>query len=346
VTGQPSRMALEIGEIPEAAARLLDREGGTLRDVGSRLAALSPPVLMTCARGSSDHAAGFGKYLAEIMLGTPAASLGPSIASIYGAKLRVAGAALLSVSQSGMSPDIVALQAAARDGGAYAIAIVNTADSPLAAGADSVVPLHCGVEVSVAATKTCVISAVAAATIVAHWSGDRALLEGVKRLPEALAAALAMSWTGPAAAFAGARSCYVIGRGPAFPLAQELALKFKETAVLHAEAYSSAEVMHGPLQLVSPGFPVVALHPQDAAEDAVERTIARIAAAGGKVFAVGPGRCDGADVACMPAPPSVHPLLDALPMLAGLYALVEAVARMRGRDPDRPTLLSKVTVTI
>jgi glutamine---fructose-6-phosphate transaminase (isomerizing) len=258
----------------------------------------------------------------------------------------VNGAALLSISQSGMSPDIVALQAAARAGGAFAIAIVNTVDSPLAHGAEAVIPIHCGAEVSVAATKTCIVSAVAAAAIVAHWSGDRALLVALQRLPEAFAAALATNWAEYAASFAAARSCYVIGRGPAFPLAQELALKFKETAVLHAEAYSSAEVMHGPLQLVSPGFPVVALHPRDAAELAVAATIARIAAAGGQVFAVGPERDYGPGVLRLPAPPGIHPLLDPLVMLAGLYPLVEAVAHARGRDPDRPTLLKKVTSTV
>jgi glucosamine--fructose-6-phosphate aminotransferase (isomerizing) len=338
-------MLLEIGEIPEAAARLLDREGETLKAVGRRLAALSPAVLMTCARGSSDHAAGFGKYLAEIACGAPVASMGPSVASIYGARLRVKGAALLSISQSGMSPDIVALQAAARDGGAFAIAIVNAAESPLAAGADVVVPLHCGIEVSVAATKTCITSAVAAAAIVAHWSGDVTLLDAIRRLPDAFAAVLARDWAHDADTFAAARSCYIIGRGPAFPLAQELALKFKETAVLHAEAYSSAEVMHGPLQLVSPGFPVVVLYPQDAAELAVAATIDRIAGAGGQIFAVGPERTYGPGVVRLPAPPGVHPLLDPLVMLAGLYPLVEAVALKRNHDPDRPTLLAKVTST-
>jgi glutamine---fructose-6-phosphate transaminase (isomerizing) len=339
-------MALEIGEIPEAASRLLDREGDALRSVGRRLAALSPPVVMTCARGSSDHAAGFGKYLAEIEIGVPMASLGPSIASIYGAKLRVNGAALLSISQSGMSPDIVALQAAARAGGAFTTAIVNTADSPLAHGAEAVIPIHCGVEVSVAATKTCIVSAVAVAAIIAHWSGDRALVDALQRLPKAFAGALATNWAMHAGSLAEARSCYVIGRGPAFPLAQELALKFKETAVLHAEAYSSAEVMHGPLQLVSAGFPVLALHPRDAAELAVAATVARIAAASGRIFVAGPERDYGPGVVRLPAPPGVHPLLDPLVMLAGLYPLVEAVARARGHDPDRPTLLAKVTSTI
>eukprot|EP01036_Dinobryon_divergens_P007481 gene7481-9976_t len=135
-------MAAEIAEAPEAIARLLDREGAAIRALGRRIAALAPPVIITCARGSSDNAAAFAKYLIEILAGIPVASIGPSVASVYHAPLKLKGCVVLSVSQSGRSPDIVALQASARAAGAFAIAIVNEPDSPLAVQADAVVPIH------------------------------------------------------------------------------------------------------------------------------------------------------------------------------------------------------------
>jgi glucosamine--fructose-6-phosphate aminotransferase (isomerizing) len=336
-------MATEIRETPQVIARFLDAERTTLESLGARLRSLDPPVLITCARGSSDNASAFGKYLTEILLGVPVASIGPSIASVYGAPLRMKGAAIVSVSQSGKSPDIVALQAAARRAGAFAIAIVNDAASPLAEQADIVLPIHAGTERSVAATKTCLASAAAMAALVAAWSGDAALGHALARLPESLGQALDADWGEAFAPLVAAQSAYVIGRGPSFPIAQEAALKLKETAVLHAEAYSSAEVMHGPLQLVAPGFPVIALRPSDAAYGPMGETIARLTAVGAKVFTAEAGP---AAASRLPVAATGHPFLDPLAMLTAFYGLAEKVARARGHDPDRPTQLRKVTETV
>jgi glucosamine--fructose-6-phosphate aminotransferase (isomerizing) len=336
-------MATEIRETPGVIARFLDTERKTLEAVGARLRALDPPVLVTCARGSSDNASAYGKYLTEIILGVPVASIGPSIASVYGAPLRMKGATIVSVSQSGKSPDIVALQAAARRAGAFAIAIVNNAASPLALEADIVLPIHAGTERSVAATKTCLASAAAMAALVAAWSGDAALSGALARLPESLARAIDADWGEAFGPLVAAPSAYVIGRGPSFPVAQEAALKLKETAVLHAEAYSSAEVMHGPLQLVAPGFPVIALRPSDAAHGPMGDTIARLTAVGAKVFTAEAGL---AAAGRLPVATTGHAFLDPLAMLTAFYGLAEKVARARGHDPDRPTQLRKVTETV
>lgn len=338
-----SLMAQEIAETPHALARLVDREGPAVRELGARLRGLDPPYAASCARGSSDHAAGLFKYLCEIVTGRPVASVGPSVASVYEAPLRMGGALLVSVSQSGRSPDIVALQAAARRGGALTLAVVNDAASPLAAGAEAVVPLHAGPERSVAATKTCLASMLALAWLVAEWREDDGLRRAVLAMPEACAAALRLDWSEPAAVLVGAASAYTVGRGPAFPVAQEAALKLKETAALHAEAFSGAEVMHGPLQLVQPGFPVIAFRPQDAASAAMGGTVERLRGAGGRVFTAeagppAPGR--------LPVAGTGHPLLDPLPMLLAFYGLAEGVARARGHDPDRPSHLAKVTETV
>jgi glucosamine--fructose-6-phosphate aminotransferase (isomerizing) len=340
---ETTAMAAEIHEAPEALTRFFDREGATLAAVGAELRRRRPPVIVTSARGSSDNAAASFKYLTEILLGVPVASIGPSVASLYGAPLRLAGAVVVSVSQSGQSPDIVALQAAARAGGAYAVAVVNDPASPLARGADATLALDAGPERSVAATKTFLSSAAALAALVAEWRDDDALRAAVRRLPEAIARALAVDWSAAVPELASAVSAYVVGRGPGLPIAAEAALKLKETAMLHAEAFSGAEVMHGPLQLVEPGFPVIAFHPHDAAEVAMREAIGRLRAVGARVLTIedGPATADR-----LPSPSCGEPLLDPLVMLAAFYDLAETVARRRGHDPDRPTRLKKVTETI
>jgi len=339
-----THMAAEIRETPGAVARLLEQEAGTIRQLGLRLRTLDPAVVVTCARGSSDNAAAYFKYVTEILMGVPVASVGPSVASVYKAPLKLKGAVVVSVSQSGQSPDIVALQAAARQAGAFAIAVVNQAGSPLAQTADAVIPLHAGEEASVAATKSCIASAAALAALVAEWRDDAALRDAVVRLPQALAATLGQNWDAALPAFEAAQSAYVVGRGPALPIAAEAALKLKETCVLHAEAFSGAEVMHGPLQLLEAGFPVIAFSQPDQSREAMRASIGRLRALQGRVFEVsadgagGPGH--------LAATATGHPALDPLAMLLSFYAFAEMLSRARGHDPDRPSHLRKVTETI
>ena len=339
----PTAMAEEIREAPQAIARFFDREMTNLRDTARRLGERRPSVIVTCARGSSDNAAAYFKYLTEILLGIPVASIGPSVASLYHAPLQLAGGVVVSVSQSGQSPDIVSLQAAAQAAGAFAIAVVNDVSSPLATGADAVLPLHSGVERSVAATKTFLASATILAALVAEWRGDAVLARAARELPGALEKAAHADWSEALPVLRQASSAYVVGRGPALPIAAEAALKLKETAMLHAEAFSGAEVMHGPLQLVEAGFPVITFRPGDGAHAAMGEAVERLRRTGAETFVaeVGPplrGR--------LPVSPSGHPLLDPLVMLLSFYALAERAARARGHDPDRPSRLAKVTETL
>jgi glucosamine--fructose-6-phosphate aminotransferase (isomerizing) len=336
-------MASEIRETPDAVARFFAQEEGRVAALGPRLRALNPAVVVTCARGSSDNAAAYFKYLVEILIGVPVASVGPSVASLYGAELHLRDAVVVSVSQSGRSPDIVALQASARQAGALSIAVVNDADSPLAAGADVVLPLHAGPERSVAATKSFLASTVVLAALVAAWRDDAGLGHCLRSMPGLLSSALEGDWSPALPVLRDASSAYVVGRGPCLPIAFEAALKLKETAVLHAEAFSGAEVMHGPLQLVEPGFPVLAFRPSDAAYAAMGEAIARMSAAGAKLLVAEEGepRPDR-----LPVVASGHPLLDPLLMLIGFYGLAEQLARARGHDPDRPSRLRKVTETL
>lgn len=343
MTGFQSNMARETHETPAAVGRLLDRRMAGILEIGKRLAGMAPPLVATCARGSSDHAAAYLKYVLEIATGTPVVSIGPSIASVYEAPLRLSGVPLVTISQSGQSPDLLALQAAAKTAGALTIAFVNTENSPLAREADIVIPLEAGPERSVAATKSFVASAVAAAGLVAGWTVDSTLTQALNGLPEVFDAALHADWSAAVPALVKRNSLYVVGRGPSFPIAQEAALKSKETAALHAEAFSLAEVMHGPLALVQGGFPVLALLPEDRAADAGRKALERVAAAGGNVFSAAVAQGQGT---CLPVASTGHPTVDPLSMILSFYCLIEQVCHARGHDPDQPANLRKITETM
>ena len=332
-----SHMAREAAEAPEAVARFLERNGAALAEIGARLRRRPPPAVITSARGSSDNAAGYFKYLAEILLGVPCCSMGASVVSIYGAKLKVKDGFCLTISQSGQSPDIVALQDAARQAGAFTVALVNVEESPAARAADICLPLHAGPELSVAATKSFIVSLAAGAAIVAHWLDRKELLAAIAALPETLAVAARIDWPSAVAIAAEAESLYVVGRGPSLPIASETALKLKETCAIHAEAYSIAEVMHGPLELLGDGFPVLAYSPDDLSRVSSRDALAKIAATGASVIAV---EEDGLAYAR-----TRDALLDPISMVQTAYRFVEATAQVLGRDPDRPRLLKKVTET-
>ena len=339
----PSDMVRETRQAPDIVARLLSQARPRIAEIGRLIRATNPPVIVTCARGSSDHAAGYFKYCSEILAGVPVASVGPSVASLYRAPLRLRDGVLLAISQSGMSPDIVALAKAAKSGGARVIAIVNDEASDLAKVSDICLPIGAGAEKSVAATKTFIASAVAAIAVLAEWRGDEKLRSAVDDLPQILEKALAADWTVAVSKLADAGSLYVLGRGPALPMASEAALKFKETAGLHAEAHSGAEVMHGPLSLVRERFPVLVFSPDDAARPAMRAAAERLRRAGADVLCI---EEDPSGAGSLRYVKSGHGLTDPISIITSFYLLVEAVARARGHDPDNPRNLEKVTETL
>ena len=338
-----SHMAREVAEIPEAARRFLTLSAEATRAAAKAMQAADPALIVTVARGSSDHAATYLKYAVELLAGVPVASVGPSIASIYRRPLRLGRAACIGISQSGQSPDIVEMMRAAAAGGALTVAITNHADSPLAQASAHCLALQSGVEQSVAATKTFVASVLAGLALLAEWQEDDALRAAVAGLPEAFAKALALDWSPLAARLSRAQSLYVLGRGPAFAIANEAALKFKETCGLHAESFSAAEVLHGPSAIVQAQFPVLALGVEDAALPRLVETAARLAAQGADVFLTG---ADVAGAIRLPSVPGLHPLCAPLVLSVGFYAFIEGLARRRGFDPDVPPHLRKVTETV
>ncbi len=333
-----SHMARESAEAPEAVARFLERNKPKLIALGKHLRQTPPQTIVTSARGSSDNAAGYFKYVTEILTGTPCCSIGASVVSVYGATLHVQNGLCLTISQSGKSPDIVALQEAAKKSGALTVALVNVEGSPAATSADICLPLYAGLEQSVAATKSLVVSLAAGAAIVAHWLNQNELLNAVSALPEVLEQAAKIHWPEAVDLAAASDSLYVLGRGPALPIATETALKLKETCAIHAEAYSIAEVMHGPLELLGKNFPVLVYAPDDQSRATTQAAIQKLRSTQAKVLAIG--------FAGLNCAQSGHPLLDPIAMIQTSYGFIEATARALGRNPDQPRLLKKVTETV
>jgi glucosamine--fructose-6-phosphate aminotransferase (isomerizing) len=336
-------MLLEANETPETVARLLDTEKATFQELGRLFRDLAPAVVTTAARGSSDHAATFFKYLMEIQTGIPVASIGPSVASVYGQTLNLQSAVHFTVSQSGASPDIVALQDAAKKGGALTVAVVNVADSPVARNADIVVALGAGPERSVAATKTFIASAAALAGCVSAIYPDRAFTEGLGKLPEAFAATADANSRDAEEILSETRSLYACGRGPSYGMALEAALKAKETAALHAEAFSLAEVMHGPTRLIGPGFPVIAFVPDDPALGNSKQILEKLETFGARTIPLSSRPLGGT---CIRIPETGSGLLDPLVAILVYYRMIESVTRRKGLDPDKPDHLLKVTQTL
>ena len=337
-------MAAEIAGTGAAIRRQLEANAQATAELARDLRARAPSFVATIARGSSDHAALFLKHVVELKLGLACASLGPSIASLYHAPLRLGRAVAITISQSGRSPDIVAMQRAAKTAGAMTIALINDDELPAARDADALLPLHAGVERSVAATKSMIASLVAGLTLAAAWSEDGELAAALDRLPAILDGWRDAPPDEAVAALANAASLFVIGRGATFAVAAEAALKLKETSAIHAEAFSSAEVLHGPAGVIGEGFPVICFAPADAARDAFFETVDRLESFGAAPLVI--------DVASHPrwktlvTPDAGHALTTPIAALHAFYRLAEATARRRGRDPDEPPHLMKVTRTV
>ncbi|HEX3758538.1 MAG TPA: SIS domain-containing protein [Kofleriaceae bacterium] len=335
-------IAREASQAAALAHGQLARCAAGFAELGARLRRDPPRFVVTCARGSSDHAASYGKYLIETELGRAVASVGPSIASIYCGPLALADSLFVVVSQSGRSPDLLRLTEAARRGGALVVGFVNDERAPLAGLCDVALPLCAGPELSVAATKSFLLSGLAFLQLVAHWSADRALLDAVAAFPGALDAASRLDWWPALADLAGATSLYVLGRGTGLGAAAEIALKLKETCRLHAEAFSTAEVVHGPLALVDRDFPVLVVGQDDDSAATTRSVVARMVELGAGVRSA----LDVPGAVRLPVPAAVPAAVAPLCQVQSFYLAVHRLAAARGLDPDAPAHLRKVTETV
>ncbi len=333
-------MFAEAASAHEAVRTQLRKTG--FDALGARIRALAPRAVATCARGSSDHAAAFAKYLFETHAGILTTSVAPSVISLYRAETTLKDVLFLIISQSGASPDLVAAANEARRAGAFVLALVNAPNSPVAAAADEVVALCAGAERSVAASKSFVASLSAIAALLAHWVEDRELKRALEGAPDLLREAWSLDWSPAAPALARSSSMYVVGRGLGFGIAGEAALKLKETCLIHAEAYSAAELRHGPLALVRPGFPALLFAQLDATRPGLVELAADLGRMGASVYLAGAEAEGAVTLPSLDAHPAIQPML----LVQSFYRLAHAVALARGCDPDRPPHLSKVTETL
>jgi glucosamine--fructose-6-phosphate aminotransferase (isomerizing) len=338
-----AQMVQELSEAPAVVLRQEQALTRPLAELVQRLKQRPPQVVVTIARGSSAHAAAFGKHLIERYVGIPVAPAAPSIASIYGQSMHLKDQLVLAISQSGRSDDLIAMTASAQQSGALTVAITNAPDSPLADTCDFVLPICAGPELSVAATKTFIATVAALARLTARWADERALGEAIVRLPERLAAAAALNWSAAVPAVANAGSLVTIGRGSTLAIAREAALKLKETCNRHAEAFSGAEFLHGPVSLVSSRYPILMFMPTDAAAPGMRELARELRRMGTALFIAEHGE---ANVARLPTLPPDQPEADAICLIQSFYAMAVEVAQHLDIDVDRPRHLSKVTSTL
>lgn len=337
-----SAMYQEAASAPDAIARQFDANAVAAARIGAELRARPPRAVITCARGSSDHAATYAKYLIETRARVLTVSAAPSVSSIYGVEQDLNGCLYLAISQSGRSPDLLASVQAARSAGATVLALCNDPAAPLNDLAHYTLPLCAGPERSVAATKSYLASLGALVQLTAAWTGDPVLVASIAWLPAQLAAAWQLDWSAAIPVLTPARHLYVIGRGLGLGIAQEAALKCKETCALHAEAFSSAEVRHGPFALLGPDFPAFLLAQDDATRAGLEHLAGELAARGVPTLIAG-GQVAGATLLpALAAPAPIGPLL----LAQSLYRLITRLAVHRGLDPDDPPFLRKVTETV
>lgn len=325
------RVALQLSNDAERYTEL----GRTLRSTNFRSA-------VTVARGSSDHASNYLAYLIMSRIGRLVTSLPMSLITLYKSPLVTRDTLAVAISQSGQSPDVIEPIRYFRHGGATTVALVNDAASPLAEAAEWTMPLHAGEERSVAATKSFITSLVAGARLVAQWQNDPELKEGIAALPEALAAAARTDWSAALDVLAPARNIMVIGRGISFPVALESALKFKETSALQAEAFSGAEIKHGPMALIEEGYPLLIFATRGPTQAGLVQLADEMRGRGARVLLAAPEEVASRDLTL---PTATVADLDPIPAIQAFYMMAAKLSEARGLDPDRPRHLSKVTKT-
>ena len=346
VTPSPgATMLAEISEQPDVLARVLDVGRGPARAAAADIRARAPRAVLFAARGTSDHAALYAKYLVEVRLGLPAGLMSPSTMTAYGARPDLRDVLVVAVSQSGGSPDLVETATVARECGATVLAVTNAPSSDLAGAAHVSLDVHAGPELAVAATKSYTAELLTLWLTIDAWAGgDGAAADGVPAAARAHVERLAEM-----AALAGryrfTDRMVLTGRGYSYPTAREAALKLMETSYVAAHAFSGADLLHGPLAMIDADHPVVAVVPDGVGATAMRPVLERL-------------RDGGIDVAVLGGEESValgtvgvrldHGLTEELSPIADVVLLQQlalVMATDRGHDPDNPRGLSKVTRT-
>lgn len=327
-------MASEATQTPMVISQQVTENSQIMTDLSEKIRQFHPQFVYIVGRGSSDHAGVFAKYLIEIELGIPVSSSAPSVKSIYNKNLKLDKALVLVISQSGGSPDIIAQAKAAKQSGAMTIALVNTPNSPLSEVVDAEIPLRAGAEQAIAATKSYLATLSALLHLIATWKNDQALLAGLRELPAQLLKVIDGQPCLKKEHLIELKHCVVLGRGLGYAISREIALKLKEVLSIHAEAFSSAEFLHGPVTLVEKQLAVVNIVIRDESLDAHQDLMQNINSRGANTTPIDI-RLDSCHRRCLP-----------LLALQRFYLDIELIARQMGLDPDQPPGLKKVTKTL
>jgi glucosamine--fructose-6-phosphate aminotransferase (isomerizing) len=335
-------MLEEAMSAADCVALQLANDAERYAELGRKLRSTNFNSAVTVARGSSDHASSYLAYLIMSRMGRLVTSLPMSLITLYKSPLVTRDTLAVAISQSGQSPDVVEPIRYFRDGGATTVALVNDIASPLATAAEWAMPLHAGKEQSVAATKSFITSLVAGARLVAEWQDDPELKDGLAGLPAALRVAATADWSKALDVLAPARNIMVVGRGISFPVALEAALKFKETSALQAEAFSGAEIKHGPMALIEEGYPLVIFATRGPTQAGLVALADEMRGRGARVLLAAPGDVASRDLTL---PVAATPDLDPIVAIQAFYVMAAQLSKARGLDPDRPRHLSKVTRT-
>lgn len=341
-------MAAEIDEQPEALARLLDpAQLERVRSLASVIRARAPRFVLLAARGTSDHAALYAKYLVEVSLGLPAGLASPSTMTAYGARPDLSDVLLLTVSQSGGSPDLLETVRTARSGGATTLSVTNNPSSELAAASELHLDVLAGPERAVAATKSYSSQLLALWLIVEMFRGGDGASAHV--LPDAARRLVARrdEVAALAARYRFTDRVVTTGRGYSYPTAREAALKLMETSYVAAHAFSGADLLHGPLAMIDHDHPVIAIVPDGLGADAMRPVLERLGERGADVAVFGGGQLGsmgtvGFDLGCPEVTEELHPIVDIIP----LQQLALEMTLARGFNPDAPRGLNKVTRTL
>lgn len=329
-----SLMAKEAAQAPQVIKHQLAENAVLCRSLAERIRQFDPAMVYIVGRGSSDHAGVFAKYLIEVELGIPVCASAPSVHSVYQRNLKLDRALVIIISQSGGSPDIIAQAKAAKASGALTLALVNNTQSALSEIADEVYPLHAGEELAIAATKSYLATLSAILHLVANWKQDKDMLNALTQLPAQLETVIkgASQLTKPLVE--NLKHCVVLGRGFGYAISREIALKLKEVCSIHAEAFSSAEFLHGPVTLVEKQLSVITIAIEDESADAHEVIMQDLHNRGTRAIEL------------RQSAGNMHPRCLPLAVLQRFYIDIEQVATQMGLDPDKPAGLKKVTKTL
>ncbi len=343
--GQPGRlMASEIAEQPAVLARILDDGLTGVRATSSEILARRPRFALLAARGTSDHAALYAKYLFEIVLGWPAGLASPSTMTTYGARPDLRDVLFIAVSQSGGSPDLVESLKTARACGAMTLAVTNAPDSPLAAAAQLHIDVLAGPERAVAATKSYTAQLLSLYLLVDALRGGEGAGRGVVEAAASVVGNLEPV-RGVARRLLHVERLVITGRGYAYPTAREAALKLMETSYLSAQAFSAADLLHGPMAMLQEGSAVIAVDPGGRSGQAIEPVIERLVELETDLTVVGPVGDVAATAKHLPLPAGIPEELSPIIEIIPLQMLARELSVARGQDPDAPRGLRKVTKT-